>query len=337
MRILVAAHHTWGVVCLDELVRTGRNVVAVITYPDSFELQAGPYYEVWYESVKCCAERHGIPVLQPSDINSPDCRALIADLAPDIIVNVAYGQIYKAAILEIPPLGIVNLHGSLLPKYRGTTPIVSAILNGDNEVGVSLHFISDRIDEGDIILQRSIVISDDDYPDDVFAKTLPLYPQMLSEGLSQLETGPPQRTPQKSAGASYYPRRERRSEEIDWNGNALQICNFIRALSYPFRGAYTYYERQPLIIWRAALLDNVDCHIGFPGQVISRSEHGVIVKTKDTALSLLQVESADRRRMPANQFLGRRSVGHRLGLDFDAELRSLSDRVKALEESRADR
>lgn len=315
MKIFLAAHQTWGVHCLKHLMNTGRDVVGVLTYPDEFDLQPGPYHEVWYESVGECAKQYRLPLHQPRNLKSPAIFDTLIALRPDVIVNVAMGYRYPKAIIAIPPHGAINLHGSVLPKYRGVTPIASALMDGATEVGVTVHLISEDFDAGDIILQRSVPICEDDHAMEVFEKTWPLYPECLDTALTLLERGSIELQPQKSSDASYYPRRERRQEEIIWDASTKDVYNFIRALSYPFRGAFTYLDNRPLIIWRAKRVD-APLHRGIPGQIVSVGKDGVRVKTLDSVIELISIQLDGSTRSNAADCLKARVLGRQLGYDY---------------------
>jgi methionyl-tRNA formyltransferase len=316
--------------CLEALMASHHEVLAVITYPDSFDLQAGPYHEIWYESVKECAGSYQLTVLQPNKVNSTDIHELVERLAPDLIVNMAYGQIYSHSLINISAHGIINLHGSLLPDFKGITPIASALMNGATEVGVTSHFISERIDEGDIILQKKVSISDEDHAMDVFEKTWSLYPELLMESIATIEKGDVCRIPQVRGAGSYYPRRQRSQEQINWDKPTLEVYNFIRALSYPFRGAYTYVEGKQLIVWKVAKTDSGN-HMGIPGQIIRMGDRGVIVKTHDSTLEVLEVQAEGQPPRAAQQVISSKHIGMQLGLSSESELISLRKRMEDLE------
>lgn len=312
MRIVLAAHQSWGVRCLEAIHASRHTIQAVITYPADFDLQSGPYANVWYESVAEKATELGYLVHRPADINSIALYEAIAAIAPDIIVNVAYGQIYRDRLRSVPRHGVINIHGSLLPKYRGISPIASALIDGANETGVSVHYLEAGIDTGDIILQRRVSINPPDHASELFEITSSLYAPAVLEALEQIETGTAVPTVQDAAMASYYPRRMRRQEAIDWRNSTSEVFNLIRGLSYPFRGAYTYFLGKQLIVWRASS-PPVCPHRGFPGQIISTSPQGVVVKTSDSNLLItnVQLESDIPRR--ASELITSQHIGGQLG------------------------
>ena len=307
-----------------------HEVLAVITYPDSFDLQTGPYHKIWYQSVKECAESYRLMILQPHKINSTHIFELVQRLAPDLIVNMAYGQRYSNSLINIPVHGIINLHGSLLPDFKGITPIASALMNGVKEVGATSHFISERLDEGDIILQKKVPISDEDHAMDVFEKTWSLYPELLLETIERIEQGDVYRIPQVKGAGSYYPRRQRSQEQINWDKPTVEVYNFIRALSYPFRGAYTHFEGKQLIVWKVAKTDSSH-HVGIPGQIIRMGDFGVIVKTYDSTLELVEVQAEGQPPRAAQQVINSKHVGMKLGSSLEDEIISLRKRMEDLE------
>lgn len=331
MRLVFAGHQNWGVMCLEKLMASRHEVLAVITYPDTFDLQTGPYHEIWYQSVKECAKSYRLPLLQPTDVNSADVYAQLIRLAPDLIVNMAYGQIYSPRIINLPPHGIINLHGSLLPDYKGVTPIASALMNGAREVGVTSHFISERVDCGDILLQRQISISDEDHAMEVFEKTWDLYPELLMQTLESIDKGDCRTIPQLDGAGSYYPRRLRSQEQINWDRPNCEVYNFIRALSYPFRGAYTYCDGKETIVWRVAKTKSSK-HVGIPGQIVGWGEHGLLVNTADSTLEVTEFQIEGEARRPVTSVTdSKKYIGKQLGLSLETEVIDLKKRVTDLE------
>jgi methionyl-tRNA formyltransferase len=313
MRVVIAGHQTWGVQCLDALVSSEHDILAVITYPSAFDSQSGPYERVWYESVSRRARDLGLPLYQPEDVNDDSTLAVVDRLAPDIIVNVAYGHIYRRRLLARPPLGIINIHGALLPHYRGVTPIASALMDGASETGVSVHFVGPEVDCGDLILQKKVGIEPGDHADDIFEKTWTLYPTAILEALTHIASHSVVRIPQDPILGSYYPRRSRRQELIDWNSSAEDAFNFIRALSSPFRGAYTYFHGKQVIVWRASC-PNVSRHRGICGQIVAVTDAGTGVKTADSVVMMTQVQLEGDVRRDAREVFSRRDLGCQLGL-----------------------
>jgi methionyl-tRNA formyltransferase len=314
MKIFLAAHQTWGVHCLKHLMSAGRDVIGVLTYPDEFELQPGPYHQVWYESVRECARAYGLPLYQPRSLTSAEIGQVLERQRPDVIVNVAMGYRYPKALIALPRLGAINLHGSLLPKYRGITPIASALMDGATAVGVTVHFLTEEFDSGDIILQRSVQVSGDDHAMEIFEKTWNLYPKCLDEALDLLEHDGIKRQPQAFGMASYHPHRERRQEEIVWRASTEDVYNFIRALSFPFRGAFTYLDNRPLIIWRAKRVITPP-HRGIPGQIVAVDTNGLRVKTLDSVIEVTSLQFDGAARGDPLECLGSRVLGRQLGYD----------------------
>jgi UDP-4-amino-4-deoxy-L-arabinose formyltransferase/UDP-glucuronic acid dehydrogenase (UDP-4-keto-hexauronic acid decarboxylating) len=245
MRAIVAGYHNMGCVGLDALLRAGFEVVGVFTYPDSDE------ETIWFDSVAERAARNEIPVFSPDDINHPVWVEKIRALKPDILFSFYYRDLVREPILEIPRAGCLNLHGSLLPKYRGRAPINWVLLNGESESGVTLHYMTPRPDDGDIVCQRAVPISSDDTALTLSLKLAEAARTMLDEHLPAIGAGVATRTPQDHSKASYCGRRRPEDGAIDWSASSSAIANLVRAVTRPYPGAFTYRADDKLLIWEA--------------------------------------------------------------------------------------
>lgn len=245
MKAVVLAYHNVGCEGLRALLRAGIEVVAVFTHRDH------PQENIWFDSVAEVAAQHGIPVFAPDDINHPLWVARIREMAPDALFSFYYRDLVKPAILEIPPLGCFNLHGSLLPKYRGRVPINWAIINGESETGVTLHYMTPRPDDGDIVAQRRVAISDDDTARTVFDKCVVAARELLDETLPKILDGSAPRIAQNPDDATYFGGRQPRDGEISWNKSAREVRNLIRAVTRPYPGAFTFNGDRKIIVWQA--------------------------------------------------------------------------------------
>jgi UDP-4-amino-4-deoxy-L-arabinose formyltransferase/UDP-glucuronic acid dehydrogenase (UDP-4-keto-hexauronic acid decarboxylating) len=249
MRAIVAGYHNMGCAGLDALIRNGFDVVAVFTYADD------PNEAIWFGSMAEAAARHGIPVFTPDNINHALWVEKIREMKPDILFSFYYRNLLSAAILDIPTAGCLNLHGSLLPKYRGRVPTNWALVNGETETGVTLHYMTPRADDGDIVCQQSVPIRNDDTAQTLNNRQVEAASAMLDECLPKILDGTASRTPQNHAEATVFGRRTPQDGAIDWSRGATQIHNLVRAVTKPYPGAFTYAGQRKLLVWEVEPLD----------------------------------------------------------------------------------
>ncbi len=262
MKTIVLAYHNIGCAGIKALLKNGFEIAAVFTHKDD------PKETIWFGSVAALAASYNIPVFAPDDINHPIWVKKIRDLAPDILFSFYYRNIIKPSILEIPPKGCLNLHGSLLPEYRGRSPINWAILKGETECGATLHYMTPRPDDGDIVSQTKVDIAKDDTAKSVFDKLTGACELMLADVLPQIKAGKAQRTPQDHSQATYYGGRRPEDGEIAWNESAAQIKNLVRAVTYPYPGAFSFIGNRKCIIWSVAEVSGSDLS-ALPGTILS--------------------------------------------------------------------
>ncbi len=243
MKSVVLAYHNIGCVGIEALLRNGVDIAAVFTHKDN------PQENLWFDSVAQLAAARGIPVFAPENINHPLWVKKIKDLNPDVIFSFYYRDIIKQSILDIPAKGCLNLHGSLLPEYRGRCPINWVLLNGEKETGVTLHHMTPRPDDGDIICQKKIAISDDDTAKSLHKKAAQAASVMLDEVLPKIEKDAAPRKPQDNSKATYYGGRKPADGEINWNLSADQVRNLIRAVTRPYPGAFSYIASEKCLFW----------------------------------------------------------------------------------------
>lgn len=258
--ILVFAYNNVGYECLDLLTERRDNVISVITHADS------PTEEIWFKSVAELAKQKGIEVHTPSSIDNQEWIERIREWNPDIIFSFYYRKMIKEEILKIPRLGAFNMHGSLLPKYRGRVPVNWAVLNGERETGATLHYMIKKPDAGDIVDQEAVPICADDTAFTVFAKVTAAARLVLKRQIDALLAGMAPRLPQDESGASYFGGRKPEDGRIRWFRTASSIYDLIRAVTHPYPGAFTFAAGRELFIWRARPLAGGG---GKPGQVIS--------------------------------------------------------------------
>jgi methionyl-tRNA formyltransferase len=258
--ILVFAYHNVGYECLELLLRRGENVIGVFTHEDN------PREEIWFRSVAGLARQRGIPVHTPESVNTPVWTALIRDMKPDIIFSFYYRNMIREEILRIPRLGAFNIHGSLLPKYRGRVPVNWAVLHGETQSGATLHRMVKRADAGDIVDREAVPIGPDDTAFDVFGKVTTAARRVLERQLDAIKAGKAPRTPQDESQATYFGGRKPEDGRIDWTQSAEAIYNLIRAVTHPYPGAFTEVNGRRLFIWQAKPLGRGE---GRPGMVLS--------------------------------------------------------------------
>ncbi len=246
MKAVVFAYHNIGCEGLEALLRHGFEVVAVFTHRDD------PGENTWFRSVAEVAAAHDIPVYAPEDPNHPVWVARIEAMQPDILFSFYYRQILKPAILDIPPQGCLNLHGSLLPRYRGRAPINWVLVNGEAETGVSLHHMTPQPDDGDIVGQCPITIDDDDTALSLHGKAAKAAECLLDEVLPLVKEGSAPRVAQNEAQASYFGGRTPADGEIDWANDTVTIQNLVRAVTRPYPGAFTYLVERKVLFWQVA-------------------------------------------------------------------------------------
>ena len=281
MKAIVLAYHSIGCVGIESLIRQGYEIQAVFTHPDN------PDENIWFRSVAELAAAHDIPVYAPDNINHPLWVERIKEMAPDMIFSFYYRKMVSKKILAIPAQGALNLHGSLLPRYRGRSPINWVLVNGESEAGVSLHYMTPRPDDGDIVAQAAIPIGKEDTALTLFEKAVEASRELLDETLPLLASGTAGRTPQDHSLATYFGGRCPADGKIDWSGSARQVNNLIRAVTHPYPGAFTFSGDQKIFIWKAKIapLDRK----AEPGTVISINP--LIVACGEDSLEISRAES----------------------------------------------
>ena len=246
-RAVVFAYHNVGVRCLQVLLARGVDVALVVTHEDN------PNENIWFGSVASVAAEHGIPVVTPADPADPALRRAIADARPEFIFSFYYRHMLPVDLLALAPRGAYNMHGSLLPKYRGRVPTNWAVLNGETETGATLHEMAAKPDAGAIVGQTAVPILPDDTAAQVFDKVTVAAEQTLWRVLPALLAGEAQHLPNDLAAGSYYGGRKPEDGRIDWSKPAAQVYNLIRAVATPYPGAFTDLDGTRFIVARARL------------------------------------------------------------------------------------
>ena len=287
----------FAVPTLEALVAEGHKVLAVYTQPDRPKGRGG---SVTASPVKQSAERFGLPIHQPERIRRPDSVELLRSLKPDAMVIVGYGQIIPPAILDIPPRGIINVHASLLPKYRGAAPIQWAIASGEGSTGVTTMRIDAGLDTGDILLKWETDIGPDETALELSPRLARAGAGLLIQTLAGLGEGTIQPVPQDNSQATLAPILKKEDGLIDWSWPARKIFNRARGF-LPWPGAYTYFRGQMFHIWKSRPVD--EPAQGRPGQLFPEKKRLLIACGSATALEALEVQAEGRKRMPVESFL----------------------------------
>jgi len=299
MRICFMGTPDFGVASLTRLIQDGRDVVAVVTQPDR---PAGRGKKLMPPPVKACALEHGLRVLQFERASAPAAIAEMRALAPDVCVTAAYGQILSAEFLALPPLGVINVHGSLLPKYRGPAPIQWAVINGETETGITTMYTDIGVDTGDILLQRKLAIGPEETAGELFARMALLGADALSESLDLLEKGEAPRRPQDHAQATRYPMIKKEMARVDWGQDAQKIVDLVRGM-HPWPLAHTAINETPVKLHKTRAVPGQ----GVPGTVLrARPADGLIVAAGTGAVEIRELQTAGAKRMDAKSYL----LGH---------------------------
>ena len=311
MRVVVMAYQDIGYVCLDELLALRAEVALVVTHP-------GPVNEnIWFRSVADRARKAGLPVLRPPSVNAPDVVAAIAGLAPDFLFSFYFREIIGPEVLGLARRGALNLHGSLLPRYRGRCPVNWVLINGERETGVTLHYMEARPDRGDIVAQRAVPIADDDTALSLNRKLGEAARALLREAYPLLAAGTAPRSPQDHARATSFGGRRPEDGRIAWHQPARRLYDLIRAVTAPYPGAFTTYRGERLFVWWARPLD-LGPRVGAPGEVVEiRPGAGVVVAAGSGALLLDRVQLAGHDEQRADELAVQTGLvmGERLGGD----------------------
>lgn len=292
MKIVFAGTPEFAAVALDALLRAGHDVNLVLTQPDR---PSGRGLEPKASAVKRLAQGHGLCVTQPLTLQDAGVGAAVAAAQPDALIVAAYGLIIPKRLLEQPRLGGINIHASLLPRWRGAAPIQRALLAGDAQTGITIMQMDEGLDTGDILLQSAIEIGDRDTCGSLHDRLATLGGKLIVRALAE----PLSRRPQDPARATYAAKIGKRDARIDWQEPASAIERKVRALD-PVPGASTQLGGTQMKIWRAAAAPGVGQP---PGRVLERSAQGIVVACGIGALRILELQRAGGRRMPVPAFL----------------------------------
>lgn len=287
---------------LQALVDAGHEVAAVVTQPDKPQ---GRGQKLAPPPVKELARSLGLPVLQPTKIREEGAIQALRALEPELAVVVAYGQLLPKAVLELPARGCMNLHGSLLPQYRGAAPIAWAILKGEKETGVTTMLIAEAMDSGPVLLQESTPIREEDTAGSLHDRLAEIGARLLVKTVAEFGGGRLLPRPQDHEKATYAPKLQKSDGLIDWGRSCRQIYNQIRGLD-PWPGAYTCLKGEVLKIWSARPVE--EARGGEAGEVLSEDDLGILVQAGEGALLVRELQPENRRRMRTKEYL----AGHPL-------------------------
>jgi methionyl-tRNA formyltransferase len=306
MRTIFMGTPEFALPSLNALHQSGHTLLAVVTQPDRPKGRGG---HLAPPPAKVMAERFGLPVLQPAKMKDPAFLESLRVLKPEGIVVVAFGRILPPEILDLPPRGCVNLHASLLPKYRGAAPIQWAIINGEQETGVTTIRMDPGMDTGDILLHERVSILPEDTAGSLSVRMAERGADLLLRTLKGIESGEIVPVPQNPAQATLAPLLEKEAGEIDWAQPAVAIVNRIRGLS-PWPGAYTFYQDERWRIWRAGMRDRTEDKADdeLPGTILKAEREGISVATGQGLIEILELQPESGRRMGVRDFLAGHSV-----------------------------
>ena len=298
MRIVFMGTPEFAVPSLQALIDAGYEVVGVVTQPDR---PVGRKKTLTPPPVKVLALEHNIPVLQFERIRRPEGREALEALKPDLFVTAAFGQILSQKVLDIPQLGTVNVHASLLPEYRGSAPINWCIVLGEKKAGVTTMMTDIGIDTGDMLLRDEVEIGENETAEELTERLAKLGAGTLIRTLKALEDGTLVRTPQDQEKSSYQPMLTREMGEMDWNKSAQQLHDLVRGL-YPWPGAYTTMEGGVLKVWVSRVADMTADAV--PGTIVKASaKEGLFVACGQGVLQIVEMQAPGSKRMNARDYL----------------------------------
>lgn len=297
MRVIFMGTPDFAVPSLEALL-TKHEVVLVVTQPDK---PKGRGKKMVPTPVKACALEHGIPVLQPEKVKEPEFVEQLRSYEPDLIAVTAFGQILSEPILEMPKYGCINVHGSLLPKYRGAAPMQWSIIDGEKVTGITTMYMAKGLDSGDMLLKAEVEITDEDTFATIHDKMAVTGANLLLDTLDQLEAGTLERIPQDHDAATYAPMITKETGYIDWSKNRQDIINLIRGLN-PVPAAYTIYEEEVLKIFGAVISD-VQTDDAANGEIVAVVKKGFVVKCGDGCLLITEVQARGGKRMMTDAYL----------------------------------
>lgn len=287
---------------LEEIIKAGYEVVLAVSQPDK---AVGRSRALKYTPVKACALAHGIEVYQPEKVRDPECVEYLRGYRPDIIIVEAFGQIIPKSILDMPKYGCVNVHASLLPKYRGAAPIQWAVINGETVTGVTTQRMDEGIDTGDMILKEEIRLREDETAGTLFDRLSEAGAKLCVKTIAAIADGTAVYTPQDSSQATHTSKIHKELGSIDWSKDAESIECLIRGLD-PWPSAYTRLADKTLKIWKAKVVSHE--LLSAPGCIVKVEKDKIFVQAGNGILSLLEVQLEGKKRMETEAFLNGNAI-----------------------------
>lgn len=295
MKVIFMGTPDFAVETLNEIIKSGHEVLAVITQPDK---QKGRGKELSMPPVKEKAIENNITVYQPLKVREPEFVEVLKKYSPDVIVVVAFGQILPKEILELPKYGCINVHASLLPKYRGAAPIQWAVIDGEEESGVAIQQMDEGLDTGDLLKVVKTKLAEDETGGSLFDRLADIGAKALVDTLSEIEAGVAKAVPQEGE-SSYAKKLDKNLGKIDFTKTAIEIERLIRGLN-PWPSAYTTFNGKTLKIWKAEVVKDIS---GVPGKIVDVTKKDFTIATADGGLKILELQLEGKRRMDTESFL----------------------------------
>ncbi len=297
MKVIFMGTPDFAVATLEEIVKAGHEVLLVVSQPDK---AVGRSKALKYTPVKECAIAHGIEVYQPEKIRAKESIEYLSQYDADIIVVVAFGQIVSKEILDMPKYGCVNVHASLLPKYRGAAPIQWAVINGDKVTGVTTQRMAEGVDTGDVIMTEEVVIDEEETGGSLFDRLSTVGAKLCVKTMEAIENGTAEYTKQDESQATHTAKIHKELGSIDWSKDAAEIECLIRGLN-PWPSAYTRLDDKTLKIWKAKVIS--EDNVAAPGCIVNVTKDSIDVQTGKGVLSLLEIQLEGKKRMTTDAFL----------------------------------
>lgn len=301
----------FAVPSLEMLINEGYKVVAVVTQPDK---PKGRGNKMAAPPVKEIALKHGVEVLQPSKVKTAEFIEQIRELNPDLLITAAYGKILSKELLEVPKYGCINVHGSLLPAYRGAAPINWVVINGEKKTGITTMFTDVGIDTGDMLLKKELDIGPDMTVGELHDKIAVIGAEVLKDTLIELKKGTLKRIPQEDSQSSYAPMISKELGLIDWSKKALEIHNLVRGTD-PWPGAYTFLEGNRMRVWKTMLVEEKTDNNQENGLILSVDDEGVLVKCSEGCILIKELQFDSSKRMAVKDYIRGHHIktGEKLG------------------------
>jgi len=306
MKIVYMGTPEIAAVILESLIAKGEEIAAVVTQPDK---PKGRGYEMSFSKVKQTALSHGLTIYQPTKVKDEEFLALMEQIAPDLIVVAAFGQILPKRLLDLPKYGCINVHASLLPKYRGAAPIQYAILNGESETGVTIQYMAEGLDTGDILTKEIVPIAKDETGGSLYDKLAVVGARVLDTALDQIAAGSAFRTPQDEAGASYVGTIKKEMGQLDFSHTAKELERKVRAFD-PWPGTYAYLNGKMLKFWSCEEirfseeeLQRVRENAWGYGSILRVKKDSFAILTREGGLLVKELQLEGKRRMRTEEFL----------------------------------